>query len=70
MLIFFGASSGKVLGNVTIKRPFPMLALICSSCENDERVNPNNSFKRNFTSYLYTLRELKGARESAVEAFA
>ena len=32
MVIFFGASSGKVLGNVTVKRPFSMVALICSSC--------------------------------------
>ena len=33
MVIFFGASSGMCLGNVTVKRPFSMVALISSSCK-------------------------------------
>ena len=33
MTIFFGASSGKVFGNVIVKRPSSMVALICSPCK-------------------------------------
>ena len=32
MIIFFGACSGKVFGNVIFKRPFSKVAFICSSC--------------------------------------
>ena len=32
MTIFFGAFLGKSLGNLTVKRPFSMVALMCSFC--------------------------------------
>ena len=35
--IFFGASSGKVFGNVTVKRPSFRVALTCSSYTNNNR---------------------------------
>ena len=36
MVILFGASSGKDLGNEILSRPFSMVALICSSCGTDQ----------------------------------
>ena len=68
MRIFFGSGSGNVLGNVTVKRPFSMIALICSSCTMSVHIHSMMIRKR--MTYLYTLRELKGARELAMEAFA
>ena len=56
----FGASSGVVLGKVTVKTPLSIDALISSSCKKECQNTCNH--KRVLKTYLDTLRKLKRPR--------
>ena len=67
MAIFFGASSGEFLGNVILNTPFSNVALICSPYDTSQWIFVQTGLRR--MTCLYTWRELKSARELAIDTF-
>ena len=69
MVIFLGASSGAVLGKLTVRTPFSIAALISSSCKHVSQLRPNY-FNAGRSAYLDTLRKLERPRELAKATLA